>query len=176
LARAFDAELATASPRVTALKRDLRLTRMPSLTISSVIEVARDPTIELRDALHRLVPQLSRSATPLTQDQLRRLLHSAAITVLIARDDSRRIVGTLTLAILLIPTGTRAWIEDVVVDEAARGQGVGEALTSAALEIARSKGARTVDLTSSPSRDAANRLYLRMGFERRETNVYRYAL
>jgi ribosomal protein S18 acetylase RimI-like enzyme len=82
----------------------------------------------------------------------------------------------LTLAVFRIPTGVRAWIEDVVVDENQRGRGVGEALTQAALELASARGARTVDLTSRPSRDIANRLYKRMGFELRETNVYRRKL
>jgi ribosomal protein S18 acetylase RimI-like enzyme len=83
-------------------------------------------------------------------------------------------VGTLTLVLFRIPTAMRAWIEDVVVDESARGAGVGEALTLAALERAADAGARTVDLTSRPSREAANRLYTRLGFELRETNVYRW--
>lgn len=87
-----------------------------------------------------------------------------------------RIVGSLTLATFRIPTGVRAWIEDVVVDEQARGHGVGEALNRAALDLARAEGAITVELTSRPSREAANRLYLRMGFVVRDTNVYRYTL
>ena len=85
------------------------------------------------------------------------------------------IVGTLTLVVFRIPTGVRAWIEDVVVDESARGRGVGEALTVAAIGLATGAGARTVDLTSRPTREAANRLYRRLGFELRDTNVYRYS-
>jgi ribosomal protein S18 acetylase RimI-like enzyme len=85
-------------------------------------------------------------------------------------------VGMLTLATFCIPTGVRAWIEDVVVDGAVRGRGVGEALVQAALELARARGAQTVDLTSRPSREPANWLYVKVGFERRETNVYRYKL
>ena len=84
------------------------------------------------------------------------------------------IVGMLTLVTFRLPTGVRAWIEDVVVDSGSRGQGVGEALTQAAIELATARGAQTVDLTSRPSREAANRLYRRMGFEPRETNVYRF--
>ena len=87
-----------------------------------------------------------------------------------------RSVGTLTLVVFRIPTGVRAWIEDVVVDDAARGHGVGEALNQFALDLARGKGAKTVDLTSRPSREAANRLYQRIGFQPRETNVYRFDL
>jgi ribosomal protein S18 acetylase RimI-like enzyme len=85
-------------------------------------------------------------------------------------------VGSLTLATFPIPTGVRAWIEDVVVDSGARGHGVGEALNRAAIDEARSRGAITVELTSRPSRESANRLYLRLGFEPRETNVYRYTI
>lgn len=100
---------------------------------------------------------------------------SEASTLFVARVDGR-IAGSLTLAMFRIPTGVRAWIEDVVVDESARGHGVGEALNRAALDHARANGAITVDLTSRPSREAANRLYKRMGFEQRDTNVYRYTL
>jgi ribosomal protein S18 acetylase RimI-like enzyme len=95
--------------------------------------------------------------------------------VFVARVDGN-IVGSLTLVTFRIPTGIRAWIEDVVVDETARGHGVGEALNQAAIEEARRKGAVTVDLTSRPSREAANRLYQRIGFVQRDTNVYRYSL
>jgi ribosomal protein S18 acetylase RimI-like enzyme len=103
------------------------------------------------------------------------MVASPASDVLVARLDGR-IVGTLTLVVFRIPTGVRAWIEDVVVDDAARGHGVGELLNVRALEVARSKGAKTVDLTSRPSREAANRLYQRIGFQPRETNVYRFSL
>ena len=101
---------------------------------------------------------------------------SEASVLLVARNRSGRIVGTLTLALFRVPTGLLSWIEDVVVDEAARGSGAGEALVLAALDRARSAGAKSVDLTSRPSRQAANRLYLRIGFEPRSTNVYRYSL
>ena len=104
------------------------------------------------------------------------MLASPAITQFVARDDDGTIVGVSTLAVFRIPTGLRAWIEDVIIDEAARGQGVGEALTRAMLDRARELGCATVDLTSRPSREAANRLYQRVGFEQRETNVYRYDL
>ena len=96
--------------------------------------------------------------------------------MLVARDlrDQGRIVGMLTLIVFRIPTGVRAWIEDVVVDETARGRGVGEALSQEAVRRALDLGARTVELTSRPSREAANRLYQRLGFVRRDSNVYRY--
>ena len=97
-------------------------------------------------------------------------------TVLFAARSGQEIVGLLTLAIFRIPTGVRAWIEDVVVDNQARGKGVGDALNRAALAEAERRGAKTVDLTSRPSREAANRLYQRLGFKQRDTNVYRYDL
>ncbi len=140
------------------------------------VEQATEVTLELTAAFQRLAPQLSRSSPPPDADQLAEMIASPATTLLVARGDDGTIVGTLTLAMFRIPTGIRAWIEDVVVDEGARGQGVGEALTRAALGRAAEAGARTVDLTSRPSREAANRLYRRVGFERRETNVYRLTL
>lgn len=142
-----------------------------SVEISICDTVDRDVV----EALTRLIPQLSSSNPAPDADALRRIVNHDATTLFIARLDGR-IVGSLTLAVFPIPTGTRAWIEDVVVDEAARGHGVGEALNRAALEHARSQGAITVDLTSRPSREAANRLYQRLGFVERETNVYRFEL
>jgi ribosomal protein S18 acetylase RimI-like enzyme len=131
---------------------------------------------ELIAAFNRLVPQLSRSAAVPTPELIREIVEAQASTVLIARDgrDKGRIVGLLTLVVFRIPTGVRAWIEDVVVDEAVRGRGVGEALSQEAVRRAVGLGARTVELTSRPSREAANRLYQRLGFVRRDSNVYRY--
>ncbi|WP_334143013.1 GNAT family N-acetyltransferase [Rhabdothermincola sp.] len=130
---------------------------------------------EVVAAFQRLTPQLSSSSSPPTAEQLAEIVASPATVLFLARSGGE-IVGSLTLAMFRIPTGLRAWIEDVVVDESARGQGVGEALNRAALERARASGARTVDLTSRPSRVAANRLYQRIGFVQRETNVYRFEL
>lgn len=128
----------------------------------------------LSDAVDRLVRQLSRSSPPPSGSELEELIGSPACHLLLARDADGTIVGMLTLAVFRIPTGLRAWIEDVVVDEAARGKGVGAELTNAAIRLANQRGARTVDLTSRPSREAANRLYQRLGFVQRETNVYRF--
>jgi ribosomal protein S18 acetylase RimI-like enzyme len=139
------------------------------------VEEVTEVTDELVEALARLMVQLSRSATLPTLQELQQMVDSDVIRLLVARND-QAIMGTLTLALFRIPTGVRAWIEDVVVDEAARGQGIGEALNRRALDLAKECGARTVDLTSRPSREAANRLYQRMGFKPRETNVYRYSL
>ncbi len=142
------------------------------------IERATEVTDELMAAFDRLIPQLSSSNPPPTRDEVREIIASPATVLFIARDPDRdnAIVGALTLALFRIPTGLRAWIEDVIVDAASRGKGIGEALCRAALDHARMAGATTVDLTSRPSREAANRLYQRLGFERRETNVYRYKL
>jgi ribosomal protein S18 acetylase RimI-like enzyme len=140
-----------------------------------------EPTVvddELVAAFDLLIPQLSRSNPPPDAEALQAIIDAPLSHLLIARDPQRghQIVGSMCLAMFRIPTGLRAWIEDVVVDEAARGRGVGEKLNRRALELAAAAGATTVDLTSRPSREAANRLYQRMGFERRETNVYRITL
>jgi ribosomal protein S18 acetylase RimI-like enzyme len=138
------------------------------------VEVLSEVTGEVAEAFGRLTPQLSRSAPPLGRDALAQVASHAAVNLLVARSGGV-IVGTLTLVMFPLPTGLRAWIEDVVVDETARGQGVGAALTQEAVRRARAVGARTVDLTSRPTRQAANRLYERLGFELRETNAYRFA-
>jgi len=141
--------------------------------VSVVVEPVDVATPELVTSLNVLLPQLSSNAQPLSLADLETLVHSPSTTLFVARNDDD-VVGTLTLVVFPIPSGERAWIEDVVVDEGARGLGVGEALTRAALDVARSNGVHTVDLTSRPSREAANALYLKLGFERRETNVYRF--
>lgn len=140
-----------------------------------VVDIADRATPELVDAMARLIPQLSSSNLPPTLPELEAIIGNESCDVLVARD-GEKIVGSLTLVVFPIPTGIRAWIEDVVVDEAARGKGVGEALNTFALQRARERGAKTVDLTSRPSREAANRLYQRLGFVARETNVYRFTL
>ena len=131
-------------------------------------------TIEkVHEAFDRLLPQLSSSAQPLSLEQIQELLAQDCLHLVCALDGDDRILGMLSLVVFDIPTGRRAWIEDVVTDQAARGQGVGQSLVDAAVEHARELGAKTVDLTSRPTREAANRLYRRVGFLQRETNVYR---
>jgi ribosomal protein S18 acetylase RimI-like enzyme len=160
----------------------------PELAVRVVAVRTLDAEVEA--AVRRLFPQLSSAPPPSTED-LEALLAAPGTTLLVAElgsppmpgataagaaDSGRsggRIVGMLTLATFRVPSGVRAWIEDVVVDEEARGRGVGEALTREALVRAAAAGARTVELTSRPSREAANRLYRRIGFEVRNTNVYR---
>ncbi len=131
---------------------------------------------ELVDAFARLIPQLSSSSPPTAEAELASICNSPACVLFVARNIDGTIVGSLTLAVFPIPTGIRAWIEDVVVDDEARGVGAGQALVDAAIDRARAMGAKTVDLTSRPSREAANRLYVRLGFETRNTNVYRISL
>lgn len=145
-----------------------------------MITIAEVHTVdeEIVAAFAGLIPQLSRSSPAPDHATLQAIADSEASTLLIARDDDAdgKILGSMTLAMFRIPTGLRAWIEDVVVDDAARGKGVGRLLNERAIEIAQEAGARTVDLTSRPSREAANRLYQRLGFVARETNVYRYSM
>jgi len=140
------------------------------------VEIATTLTPAIVDAVARLMPQLSSSSPPPTTADLSDVVASPATDLFIAIVDGGTIVGTATLATFRIPTGMRAWIEDVVVDDAARGAGVGHALTTAMLDRARELGCVTVELTSRPSREAANRLYRRAGFVARDTNVYRYDL
>ena len=137
------------------------------------IRVADVVDDELVAAFERLIPQLSSSSPPPSRNQLVELVENDD-TVLFLAVVNGQIMGSLTLAFYRIPTGLKAWIEDVVVDDAARGRGLGAALNDAALNEARARGAKDVSLTSRPAKEAANRLYKRIGFETRETNIYRY--
>jgi len=139
------------------------------------IELATHADDELLTGLNRLLPQLSNTAPALTMDGLQEIVSSPSNHLFVARRDDV-IVGALTLVIFAIPTGLRAWIEDVVVDMNARGQRVGESLSRAAIEAARQRGVRSLDLTSRPSREEANALYRKIGFVVRDTNVYRYMI
>ena len=123
--------------------------------------------------VNRLLPQLSKSAQPLTSGKLEDIVQSTHVHLYIAQEGAE-VLGMLSLVVFPIPTGIRAWVEDVVVDESARGKGVGRALSEYAVQAASEKGALTVDLTSRPSRVAANQLYQKVGFQLRETNVYRF--
>ena len=139
------------------------------------VKAAKEATEQLVSAFARLIPQLSRTAAPPDRAVLAQIIAAPCNIVLLAFD-AGEIVGTLTLVVFRIPTAMRAWIEDVVVDSQARGRGVGEALTQEALRIARERGAKTVDLTSRRSRQAAHRLYEKSGFKVRDTTVYRYSV
>jgi ribosomal protein S18 acetylase RimI-like enzyme len=156
-----------------AMCREVLMTDSASAVQVLTVDTA---TPELVEAFARLLPQLSTSAPAPTLESLATIIAAPSNTVLIARDPAAagRIVGTLTLVIFPIPTALRAWIEDVVVDKQARGRGVGEALTTSAVNIANQRGAKSVDLTSRQSREAAHRLYEKAGFHVRDASVYRY--
>ena len=151
---------------------------MAEADVAVVIGEAVEATDELVDAFARLIPQLSKSNPPPTADHVVELCASPASRVLVARlgGPDAPIVGSLTLVVFRIPTGLRAWIEDVVVDEGASGHRVGEHLSRFAISLAAQLGCTTVDLTSRPSREAANHIYKKIGFELRDTNVYRMEL
>jgi ribosomal protein S18 acetylase RimI-like enzyme len=143
---------------------------------SSTVRIEETTSVspELVRQIAGLVRQLSSSAPEPSAADLEQVVDEAATTLLVAREDTGTVVGTLTLVTFRTPTGSRARIEDVVVDERGRGRGVGEALTLEALRRAAALGAHTVELTSRAERAAANRLYGRLGFRRRETHVYRF--
>lgn len=143
--------------------------------MSVVVEVVAVADPEVVAAVQRLVPQLSQTASIPTAYDVETVVGAPATTLLVARTDEA-IVGMLTLAVFRIPTGVRAWIEDVVVDEGVRRLGAGRALVERAVELAGEAGATTVDLTSRPSRGAAHALYGELGFEQRTTTVYRREL
>lgn len=148
------------------------------MTDAIAIDAATTIDQEIADAMARLLPQLTPSVNLPGVVQLQQVASSPNATLLLARDQAHQgqVVGAVTLVVFRTPTGVRARIEDLVVDAAARGKGVGEALTREALRLARSHGAVTVELTSRASREAANRLYRRLGFVLHETNVYRFNL
>lgn len=136
------------------------------------IEIVYQADDELYEAFQRLVPQLTSNNPPPTHEELKALINEPSSTLLIARNEPGQIIGALNLTIYRVPTGVRSIIEDVIVDLSARGQGIGEALMFRAIEIAKEKGASGISLTSNPMRVAANALYLKLGFQKRETNAY----
>ncbi|MCE9647680.1 MAG: GNAT family N-acetyltransferase [Chloroflexi bacterium] len=140
------------------------------------IEIVNQADDELWEAFQRLVPQLTRNNPPPSPDDLASLVRDSASTLLVARNDEGLIIGALTLAVYRVPTGVRSVIEDVIVDDVFRGQGIGEALINFAIDLARRKEAGNISLTSNPVRVAANKLYLRMGFIKRDTNAYQMKL
>jgi ribosomal protein S18 acetylase RimI-like enzyme len=143
---------------------------VPTVTIEIVDRLDE----AVRAAVERLLPQLSRSAT-FDEQTLAWVVAHEATTLFVARmDDGDDVVGALTLVTYPLPTGLRAHVDDVVVDDAVRGRGVGEALVRSALDRAVQVGARTVDLTSRPSRESAIRLYERVGFVRRDSTLFRW--
>ncbi len=140
------------------------------------IEEVTEVTGEIVAAMARLVPQLSASNAAPAPEALAAVTTAPGTTLLVARDPAAggAVVGTLTLVRYRVPTGLRAWIEDVVVDAASRRRGVGEALVRAALHRAEAGGEAAVELTSRPARAAGNRLYRSLVFVRRRPNVFRF--
>ena len=149
---------------------------MPDPFKDYVITQVTMMTEELYQACQRLIPQLTTRNPPPTREQLSLMLASPVSFLFIARhpEFGGEIIGLATLIVYRVPTGLRGYIEDVVVDERARGKRIGEALSKACLDRAELEGASQVMLTSNPGREAPNRLYQRMGFELRKTNVYQY--
>lgn len=139
------------------------------------IETVTEATLEVHAALAHLLPQLNSELPVPTPARLQALVRDPAVTLLLARD-GHDFVGTATVIVYTTPFWIKARLDEVVVDEAARGKGVGAALVSAALDVGRQKGAQVAELQSGVWRGAANRLYPRMGFKLRETNVYRIRL
>ena len=127
-------------------------------------------------SINELLPQLSSSAQVISMDRLSELVESDNTIIFIGADNNGQILGMLSLIVMKIPTGNKAWIEDVVVDQSARGKGMGKALMDHALERAKKLAVKSVDLTSRPSRESANMLYQSLGYQIRETNVYRHKI
>ena len=138
------------------------------------IDIVTQADEELRGAFQRLIPQLTNNNPAPSLNDLTALVRDSSSTLMVTRNEHGEIVGALTLTVYRVPTGIRSIIEDVIVDNSARGQGIGEALMNRAIEVAREKGASNISLTCNPMRAAANRLYQRLGFKQRETNSYQY--
>jgi GNAT superfamily N-acetyltransferase len=139
------------------------------------VEEVFQVTPEVHEALARLLPQLNAKLPVPTVERLQAIMADPAVTLLVARD-GQEIIGTTTLIVYTTPFWIKARLDEVVVDESARGKGVGTALVKASLEIAREKGVEVVELQSGVQREAANKLYPSLGFKLRETNVYRIVL
>ena len=139
------------------------------------IEPVTEATPEVHAALSLLLPQLNPQLPVPSMKRLQAIIADPAVTLLLARD-GEQIVGTTTVIVYTTPFWIKARLDEVVVDESARGKGVGAALVKASIELAREKGVEVVELQSGVQREEANRLYPRMGFRLRETNVYRIVL
>lgn len=141
------------------------------------IEQLKGFSLELTAALNRLLKQLNKAVVPLNDKDIKDMLTSSVNRLFVARRlDNKEIVGMLTLVVFRIPYAKKGLIEDVVVGGEYRGKGIGTKLISTAINQARQEKVKYLDLTSHPKRVAANRLYQRLGFEKRNTNVYRIKL
>ena len=139
--------------------------------MTSIIEI-KTYSQEYHEAMQRFLNQLTTSPMVLTESMFHQLLSSENSHLFFIMKDEQ-IAGMLTVGIYYSPTGGKAWIEDVVVDETFRGQGLSKLLVAHAIEFVKSQQIPLLMLTSNPKRIAANKLYQAMGFERKETNVYR---
>ena len=139
------------------------------------LEQAQQASEELLTAMQRLMAQLT-AAPPPDKKELGEMLSSGATSLFLARGADETIIGMAALTVFRVPSGLKAWIEDVVVDQGQRGKGIGEALTVACIDHARDLGVSSIHLTSNPARVAANRLYQKLGFKRHETNLYQFHL
>lgn len=139
------------------------------------IEILSDVDNKIITAFNRLMQQLSSNYKPIAKEYLIDIINSSNIIIFVAKENET-IIGSLSLVFYNIPTGMKAWVEDVVIDQSVRGKGVGKALIEQAIFYAKQSGASKLDLTSSPERVAANKLYQKLNFEKRETNVYRLML
>jgi ribosomal protein S18 acetylase RimI-like enzyme len=142
------------------------------ITISEL----KEGSAEVLTSINQLLPQLSLNAQGISMDRLLELVESDNTIIFLGTDKDGQILGMLSLIVMKIPTGNKAWIEDVVVDSKARGQGLGKALMNHALEEAKKREVKSIDLTSRPTREAANLLYQSLGYQKRETNVYRHKI
>jgi ribosomal protein S18 acetylase RimI-like enzyme len=139
------------------------------------LEQAQQASKEILTAMQRLMAQLT-AAPPPDKKELGEMLFSDATSLFLARQTDETIIGMAALTVFRVPSGLKAWIEDVVVDESQRGKGIGQALTEACIEHARARGVSSIHLTSNPKRIAANTLYQKLGFQRHETNLYQLKL
>ena len=134
------------------------------------IEHVTEASDGLVSTIRALLPQLTEARTPPTLEQLQDVVSNQ--TLLVARDDAGSVLGTLTFVLYRVSSGVKGRIEDVIVDESARDHGVGEALVREGMRLANEAGVLMLELTSMPYRQSANRLYRRLGFVRKPTNVY----
>ncbi len=141
------------------------------------IEEVTDATAEVHEALARLLPQLNPTLPLPTRERIERLMADPDVTLVVARDGDR-IVGTATVIVYTTPYWIKARLDEVVVDRDARGKGVGEAIVRHCLEVGRRKGAQVAELQSGRGkvRAAAHRLYKRIGFEVRDSDIFRISL
>lgn len=149
------------------------------LSINNMEEIKIEPlqhfSTEDADAIRALVLKLGKRSKPLPDEDVRTLIESPVTTILVARDENKKLIGMVTVAVYRIPYLWKAYLDDLIVDETYRGKGIGTKLLEAAVEFARNKGAAYIDFTSHPSRVKANELYERLGFKKKESNTYRLA-